>query len=405
MKALVFLSALPPINEIIANYAAYWRVLITDKTSKPNQAELEKYYDEVFIIDDIQCIKDVEKIIAKVLETREIQSLYTTYEPVVEVAGYLRERFKLPGMNYSEALRVRNKHLMKETAVANGIATAKFSLVKSLKDLYAFIKETGYPIVIKPVSGCATSYTFKLDSIASFFNVNVIKMLCRHKEFLAEKFVDGDEYHCNSVIVNGKIVFSSVGKNLCNNLETVLNGKPKISIIFPAYCDNERPIKDIKNFNERLISCYRIKDGICHAEVFVDRQGIVYLGEIAARIGGPFFMPNCIKNTSGVDLYKAFIDTALDNFQPESINERPIFTGYLSFPSKAGELATISDENDFSHLDGIKEIKFLNKPGDRLMRQKNTAVRTGYIIMEDASYDRLKEKLVDAFQSFRLTVK
>lgn len=404
MKVLVFLSAFSYINEFLPGYADYYKVLINDKKSKPNKVELEQYYDEVFIIDDLQCKEDVEKVLAKILETREIESLYTTYEPVVEVAGYLRERFNLPGMNYSEALKVRNKHIMKKTAVENGIATAQFSLVKSLKELYAFIKETGYPIVIKPVSGYATNYTFKISSFGNFFNVNVIKMLCRHKEFLAEKFIDGHEYHCNSIIVNGKIVFSSVGKNLYNNMETVLDSKPKGSIAFPAYCDNDRPIRDIKSFNERLVNCYGIREGISHAEVFVDSQGVVYLGEIAARIGGPP-IGDCIKNTSGVDINKAYIDAPIDNFNTESINERPIFTGYLTFPSKAGELVTISNENDFSHLDGIKEIKFLNKPGDRLMRQKNTAVRTGYIIIEDESYDRLKEKLLDAFQSFRLTVK
>lgn len=404
MKVLVFLSAFSYINEFLPGYADYYKVLINDKKSKPNKVELEQYYDEVFIIDDLQCKEDVEKVLAKILETREIESLYTTYEPVVEVAGYLRERFNLPGMNYSEALKVRNKHIMKKTAVENGIATAQFSLVKSLKELYAFIKETGYPIVIKPVSGYATNYTFKISSFGNFFNVNVIKMLCRHKEFLAEKFIDGHEYHCNSIIVNGKIVFSSVGKNLYNNMETVLDSKPKGSIAFPAYCDNDRPISDIKSFNERLVSCYHIKEGISHAEVFVDSRGVVYLGEIAARIGGAP-IGDCIKNTSGVDINKAYIDAPIDNFKTESINERPVFTGYLTFPSKAGELVTISDENDFSHLDGIKEIKFLNKPGDRLMRQKNTAVRTGYIIIEDTSYDRLKEKLLDAFQSFRLTVK
>ncbi|MGE4588893.1 MAG: ATP-grasp domain-containing protein [Acidaminococcaceae bacterium] len=404
MKVLVFLSAFPYINEFLTEYTEYYKVLIADKKSKLNQAELEHYYDEVFIIDDIQRKEDVEKIFIKIMETKEIKAVYTTYEPVVEVAGYLRERFNIPGMNYSEALKVRNKHLMKKTAVENGIATAKFSLVKSLKELCAFIKEAGYPIVIKPVSGCATSYTFKISSFGSFFNVNVIKMLCRHKEFLAEKFIDGHEYHCNSIIVNGEIVFSSVGKNLYNNMETVLDSKPKGSIAFPAYCDNDRPIRDIKSFNERLVNCYGIRDGISHAEVFVDSRGVIYLGEIAARIGG-VPIGDCIKNTSGVDINKAYIDAPIDNFQAGSINERPVFTGYLTFPSKAGELVTISDESDFSHLDGIKEIKVLNKPGDRLMRQKNTAVRTGYIIIEDESYDRLKEKLLDAFQSFRLTVK
>lgn len=406
MKALVFLYAFSYFNEFLADYTDYHKVLIADKKRNPDKAKLEHYYDEVFIVDDLQCKEDIEKIFAKILAIRQIRAVYTTYEPVMEIAGYLRERFNIPGMNYAESLKVRDKHIMKKTAVENSINTAKCKLVKCLTDLYAFIEETDYPIVIKPISGFATKYTFKIDSFGDFFKVNVIKMLWRHKEFLAEKFIDGDEYHCNSVVVNGKIVFSYVGENLYNNMETVLNGKPKASIAFPACCDNDHPIiKNIKSFNERLVDCYNIKDGFSHAEVFVDREGVIYLGEIAARIGGSPYIGACIKNTSGLDINKAFIDAGISSFNTNTINERAVFAGYLTFPSKAGELVTISDENDFSHIDGIKEIKFLNKPGDRLRRQKNTAVKTGYIIIEDTDYERLKKKLLDAFQSFRLIVK
>lgn len=406
MQALVFLYAFSYFNEFLAEYRDYYKILIADKRSKPDKAELEHYYDEVFIVDDLQCKEDMEKILANILAVREIRAVYTTFEPVIEMAGYLREKFNLPGMNYADSLKVRDKYIMKKTAVANSINTAKCKLIKSLADLYAFIKETGYPIVIKPINGCATNYTFKINSCKDFFNVNVIKMLWRHKEFLAEEFIDGDEYHCNSVVVDGKIVFSSIGKNLFTNMETVLNGKPKCSIAFPAYCDNACPIiKDIKSFNEHLVESYNIKDGFSHAEVFVDRQGTIYLGEIAARIGGSPYIGACIKNTSGLDINKAFIDAPIHNFNPDIINERPVFTGYLNFPSKAGELVEISDANDFAHLDGIIEIKFRNKPGDRLMRQKNSAVRTGHIIIEDTDYERLKEKLFDAFRSFRLIVK
>ncbi len=59
-----------------------------------------------------------------------------------------------------------------------------------------------------------------------------------------------------------KSFFSSVGKNLYNNMDTVLAGRPKGSLPFPACCDNERPIGDIKSFNERLVNCYGIRDGI-----------------------------------------------------------------------------------------------------------------------------------------------
>lgn len=405
MNALVFLLDFPYINQFLAGYNDYYKVVIVDRKRKVDIAILQLYYDRILIVSDIQRKDEVEKAFAGLLQTKQVRAVYGTHESVVELAGYLREKFNIPGMNYTEALQVRNKYIMKQTALKYGIATAKCKLAKSLLDVHAFIKENGYPVIIKPVSGFGTRCTYRVNAFRDFFCLRVIKMLARHRELVVENFIDGEEYHCDSVVLNGKVIFSSVGKNLFNNLDTVRSGKPKGSIAFPAYCDSDETIQEIKGFNEHLICGYNIKNAVCHMEVFVTRQGKIYLGEIATRIGGSPCIGACIKNTRGLDINKAFIDVAINNYDANSINERPVFTGYLTFPSKAGELVNISTEKDFSHLDGIKEIVFLNKPGDRLMPQRSSSVRTGYIIIEDTDYDRLKGKLFNAFASFRLTVK
>ena len=405
MNALVFLLDFPYIHQFLAGYNDYYKVVIVDRKRKIDITVLHRHYDRILIVSDIQRRDEVEKAFAGILETKQVRAVYGTYEAVVELAGYLRGKFNIPGMNYTETLQVRNKYIMKQTALKHGIATAKCKLAKSLVDVCAFIKENRYPIIIKPVSGFGTRCTYRVNTFKDFFFFRVIKMLVRHREFIVENFIDGEEYHCDSVVLNGKVMFASVGKNLFNNLDTVRNGKPKGSIAFPAYCDSDEIIREIKHFNERLICCYDIKNAVCHMEVFVTREGKIYLGEIAARIGGSPCIGACIKNTRGLNMNKAFIDVAINNYDAEDVNDRPVFTGYLAFPSKAGQLVDISTEKDFSHLDGIKEITFLNKPGDRLMTQSSSSVRTGYIIIEDTDYERLKEKLFDAFASFKLTVK
>lgn len=405
MDALIFLLDFPYINEFLIDYKDYYKIVIVDRKRKINRAELNRYYDEVCIVSDIQCKSEMEQTFSRILESRQILAVYGTYESVVEMAGYLRETFDIPGMKYNASLRVRHKYMMKQTAVKQGIDTAKAILARNVADVWAFIKENGYPIVIKPVSGFATKYTYKIDSLSDFFEFKIMKMLFRHREFVIETFVNGEEYHCDSVVVDGKVVFSSVGKNLHNNLDTVSSGKPKGSIIFPSYCDQDKTIRDIKDFNERVIGCYDIQDAVCHVEVFINHEDRVVLGEIAVRIGGSPCIGACIKNTHDIDINKAFTDVELKNYRSEGISNSLVFTGYLAFPSKKGTIVEISNVEDFYHIDGVKKVTIGNKPGDRIMKQSHTAVRTGYIIIEDRNYHRLREKLIHAFNSFRLTVK
>jgi len=405
MDALIFLLDFPYINEFLADYKEYYKIVVVDRKRKIDMTTLHRYYDEIHFVSNIQCKNEMEKTLARILKTKPIKAIYAPYETVVEMAGYLRQIFNIPGMNYAESIAVRNKYIMKQTAKKHRIATAEITLAKHLTDVNLFIKKYGYPFILKPVSGAATRYTYKISALSDLLDFRVLKMMFRHAEFLIESFIVGKEYHCDSVVSNGNIVFSSVGENLHNNIDTVLYGMPKGSIAFPAYCDSMKTIQDIKSFSKRVIRSFGIKNAVCHMEVFVNHQGTIYLGEIAARIGGSPVIGACIKNTRGLDINKAFIDVAINKYSEYNGQERPVFTGYMAFPSKKGTIVHISNENDFTHISGLKELHFYNQPGDRIMTQTNTSVRTGYVIIEDADYNCLKQKLLAVFKNFNLTVK
>ena len=53
---------------------------------------------------------------------------------------------------------------MKEYYQAVGIPTARYHLVDDKKGCQAFLKEVGYPVVVKPDNGVGASDTHKLSS-------------------------------------------------------------------------------------------------------------------------------------------------------------------------------------------------------------------------------------------------
>lgn len=116
MNALVFLLDFPHIQEFLSDYKDYYKIVIVDRKRKINRAELNRYYDEVCIVSDIHCKSEMEQTFSRILETRQIRAVYGTYESVIEMAGYLRETFHIPGMKYNASLRVRHKYMMKQTA-------------------------------------------------------------------------------------------------------------------------------------------------------------------------------------------------------------------------------------------------------------------------------------------------
>lgn len=404
MEAIVFILKQPHLFEAIKEYTDFYKIVIINKKSKTDKHELKSVFNEVVEVGDIHNDYEMDQAIAGIVSKRTIKAIYGSYESAIEIAGRLRSKFNIPGMTEEETLKVRNKALMKTVMKQNGIATADFTIVNTLGDRLRFLAKLDKPMVVKPINGAATKHTYIIDGFQDIFKAKTLRALFRHKTFLAESFVEGEEYHCDSIVSNGEVIFSSVSKYLCNCISALNSEAPWGSICYPASFDSDDVISKIKNLNERAIRALDIQNSVCHLEAFVDKQGNVTFGEIAARIGGSPMIPEAVKNTYDVDLHKAFVDLEMHNYN-HHYAPKPIFTGWTSFPSRRGTITKISSEADYANVEGLVKVKILNKIGDRLNIRKNTAIRSGYIVIEDTDYERLIKKIYDSCSRFQLEVK
>lgn len=412
MEALVFLWDFPLIMDSIKTYKnKYYRVIVVDKAKRMPECILshriiEETFDEVIVAEDITDKEELNSIIREILKKHYIKAIYGTFEASVEMAGYLRDKFHIQGIGEEQAITVRNKYVMKQCVKNTDIRVAQVEKIKSADDIKAFIQDIGYPIVIKPIDGAGTVNTYKISNdsqLEDFLKKEDIAVTIKEGTYIVEEFISGEEYHVDSVVVNGKVEFDSIGKYLYNCIDTINTTSALGSIIFPSVCKDNVLLDRIREVNSKVVRCLNILNSICHMEVFVQEDGTIVFSEIAVRVGGGPLIGTCIRNSYGVDIYKGFLEVELGEYAQEKLDTK-IYSGFVAFPTKKGIITKISTLEEYKEYPGLLSIKLFNKVGDQVHAKDNTADRTGYIILQSDNYDELKSLLEKAYCDFTLEV-
>lgn len=413
MKNILFLWDYIVLFDTIKKCSEYNRIIIVDSAKKKYPLnDYLKWFDYVYEVNDIFDREQMNILVVKIIKTHgTIDALISPYEALMEMSGFLREQFAIRGMKECVAKKVRDKELMKTEVQKAGIKTAKIKRINCIDDLVNFIENNKYPVIVKPVSGFTTINTFKISNSkeCEIFIRDFLKSKqdsAENNQFVVENFIIGEEYCCDSIVKDGKTIFISVTKYLHNCLDTVTDSsKPGCGIIYPMNSEKNELIEQIKNLYQKVVMQLGIINSICHMEVFVDNSGELFFSEIGARLGGGAFLPICLKNSYGIDFYKAFVDLELGRYEHADIVARDIYSGVIMFPFKQGRITKISKEEDFKNLNGLVSIQIYKKVGDTCyLTSKSSVDATGIAVMEDLSFSGLNEKLLQIYESFELEV-
>ena len=84
--------------------------------------------------------------------------------------------------------RIKYKSRMKESYIAAGVPVARHHMVSTLAAARAFIKEVGYPVIVKPDNGCGAEATYKLKNFA---DLKAFYAKPRTVPYIMEEFING----------------------------------------------------------------------------------------------------------------------------------------------------------------------------------------------------------------------
>lgn len=211
-------------------------------------------------------------------------------ESNMSLAAYLRSEFSIAGMSYEQMMPYRDKLVMKKRLMQAGIAVPQFThfdkqqLKEEAPYYFAELEALlGVPFIIKPTQGAASSNTFVITSFDDLIQ-NHHDILATQETLEAETFIEGEMYHCDSLIQNGEYVLTFCSEYSTGNLDLVL-GKT-IATMPLDYAD---PLYEhLKQFSRAAIDALGRCDGSVHMEMFVKPSGDIIFLEAGARTpGGP----------------------------------------------------------------------------------------------------------------------
>ncbi|MBZ6081331.1 hypothetical protein KVH15_09770 [Streptomyces olivaceus] len=233
-----------------------------------------------------------------IIERHSIERVVAVHEGAMLLAAELRTTFGLPGMDSATALRVRDKVTMKDAVRQAGAAQVpEYAGLDSADDLMSMDWSTGRK-VIKRRRALAAIDLHIVESLEHAQRVCGGLDLSDH-DFQIEEFIEGEIYHCDSVVQGGEIVFASVGRYLTNPAAYAPGG------VFGTELMGSGELRDrILKLNDGVVRAVGMPDGATHFELFHTPDDDLVFCEIAGRPPGGI-IPHVTEAQYGFNIIEA----------------------------------------------------------------------------------------------------
>lgn len=213
--------------------------------------------------------------------------IIATHEIDILRAARLRTLFQLPGQQYPSALFFRKKTAMKQFLNNHHVTgIPAFQAVEYAADLLDFMQKKSFPFIIKPDMGTG-SEGIKIfndaTEVVRFINeTNLFQANCP-VDLQVEEFIEGQMYHINGFILNGKIINCWPCVYPRQSIE-MTRGNAASSYLLSS---GNPLVKRLNDFAKEILQTLPTPlHTPFHLEVFHTPKDEIIFCEIASRIGG-----------------------------------------------------------------------------------------------------------------------
>jgi len=271
------------------------------------------------------------------LQERGVRVAVPLYEETVEWAGAVNGRLRDDPRAFQRSLLFRDKAMMKRNAQMQGIRVGVFEEVASRDDALQFFRRVNQallrtgedvadPVHVKPLNAAGSVGHVVINSEDDIDSLPLEAFPC-----LAESHMSGREFSVEAFVHDGKIRFMNI-------TEYVHLG---YSQVVPASSNLERHRGRIQQAVEKLVRAFQVENGMIHPEYFIDADGDLNFGEVAARVpGGHIF--ELIREAHGFNAYGAYLlcsdpdvdSDTLDRFFPADGPAQRYAANLMVYPRK-----------------------------------------------------------------------
>ena len=271
--------------------------------------ELKGSLDEYFKVSSLENYDEVYRATAFLIYKHgPIEWLESNNEYWLERDAALRTAFHITtGFQTSDMDAVKLKSAMKSRYAAAGIKTCRWHLVDDYDHCMEFIREVGWPVIVKPDNGVGASHTYKLTSEAE------LSAFLGEKpdvSFIMEEYVRGTVHSYDAVIgPNGEPMFET-GNVTIDSIMDIVNTLGNSCY----YIEKDLP-DAIRDAGRRTCKAFGVRNRFIHFEFFVldvdqpalGNRGDILGLEVNMRPSGGF-SADMFNFANSTDVYKIWAD-------------------------------------------------------------------------------------------------
>ncbi len=224
---------------------------------------------------------------------------------------------------------IKFKSKMKEYYAKAGVPTARYHLVNDLEAGLAFVKEAGYPVIVKPDNGVGASATYKLH------NEEKLRDFYQHLpdvQYIMEEFINGTIVSYDGICDSNRDIIFETCHFFTEPVMDVVNKGLEL-----CYYSRKQIPEELRDAGRRTIKAFDSNSRFFHCEFFKlneDKEGLGKKGdifglEVNMRPPGGY-TPDMMNYANDIDVYQIWADMVCHDkgfFDPE---HRPYAAAYAS---------------------------------------------------------------------------
>lgn len=346
MKNFVFISPNFPTN--------YWRFCrelkndglrvlgIGDQPYEELMWELKDSLTEYYKVTSLEHYEEVYRAVAFFIHKYgRIDWLESNNEYWLEKDAMLRADFNIStGWQVPDLARIKYKSGMKEYYQAAGIPVARFHMVDNYENCRAFIREVGYPVIVKPDNGVGAVHTYKLNDDGELWNF--LNEKDQSKAFIMEEYIIGEINSYDAIIDDSGSPIFETGNVTPMSIMDIVNNND--NSVFYIVKDLDA---DVRAAGRAVAGSFGVKSRFVHFEFFrltkdqpAGRKGDLMALEVNMRPSGGF-SPEMMNYANSTDVYKIWADMIAFNRSTKMQGEH-FFCAFLG--RRDGKPFAISDQ-------------------------------------------------------------
>jgi len=219
-----------------------------------------------------------------------VDRLIGTLEQLQTPLAQVRDALGIEGLGAQAAHNFRDKVRMKDVLQAAGLPCARHRRLHSAAEAVAFVREVGFPVVLKPPAGAGSVATYRVKQASDLEHALQGLQPTRERPAIGEEFVVGQERSFETVSIAGRPVWDSLTRYDPTPLHVLENHWIQWTVLLPREprCSDMAAIQKPGHAALRALGQHT---GLSHMEWFRRPDGSVAISEVAARPPGANILP------------------------------------------------------------------------------------------------------------------